>query len=245
MRLRCCVIWPIRCPTCAPRRCCDPHCPLSATAISVLGPRLAQAILDSDEPAGASVSTRRMPACSACFEPRRAGWRVSTGNAADLLDAILHETAYPIEMHGPRERQARENLKKLRAMIRRAQNRGYATLARISEHSNSSRSATNRTLPSTRSSGQPDDCSCRKRPRVSIVFVVNMGRGTGGFRPAIRVADDVGAAGGQATVSIADYQSEADEDASAREKEESKRLLYVALTRGSRSAVSLGHGSGW
>jgi ATP-dependent exoDNAse (exonuclease V) beta subunit len=58
-----------------------------------------------------------------------------------------------------------------------------------------------------------------------------MGRGTGGFRPAIRVADDVGAAGGQATVSIADYQSEADEDASAREKEESKRLLYVALTR--------------
>ena len=32
-------------------------------------------------------------------------------------------------------------------------------------------------------------------------------------------------------MAIADYQSEADEDAQAREREETKRLLYVALTR--------------
>jgi superfamily I DNA/RNA helicase len=32
-------------------------------------------------------------------------------------------------------------------------------------------------------------------------------------------------------VAIADYQSESDEDAQAREREETKRLLYVALTR--------------
>ena len=61
-----------------------------------------------------------------------------------------------------------------------------------------------------------------------IVFVVNMGRGTGGPRAPIRVADD---AGGEPSVAIADYQSEADEDAQAREREETKRLLYVALTR--------------
>src|SRR5207302_1191856 len=60
-----------------------------------------------------------------------------------------------------------------------------------------------------------------------IVFVVNMGRGTGGFRAPIRVADT----GGEASVAIADYQSESDEDAQAREREETKRLLYVALTR--------------
>jgi hypothetical protein len=42
------------------------------------------------------------------------------------------------------------------------------------------------------------------------------------------VTDD---AGGEASVAIADYQSEADEDVAAREREESKRLLYVALTR--------------
>ena len=61
-----------------------------------------------------------------------------------------------------------------------------------------------------------------------VVFLVNLGRGTGGVRAPIRVAAD---AGGEASVAIADYQSEADEDAQAREREENKRLLYVALTR--------------
>ena len=32
-------------------------------------------------------------------------------------------------------------------------------------------------------------------------------------------------------MAIADYQSESDDDAQAREREETKRLLYVALTR--------------
>ena len=36
---------------------------------------------------------------------------------------------------------------------------------------------------------------------------------------------------GEPSVAIADYQSEADEDAQARDREETKRLLYVALTR--------------
>ena len=36
---------------------------------------------------------------------------------------------------------------------------------------------------------------------------------------------------GDASVAIADYQSEADEDSTARDREETKRLLYVALTR--------------
>jgi hypothetical protein len=55
-----------------------------------------------------------------------------------------------------------------------------------------------------------------------------MGRGTGGVRAPIRVAAD---ADGRASVAVADYQSEADEDTQAREREETKRLLYVALTR--------------
>jgi len=38
-------------------------------------------------------------------------------------------------------------------------------------------------------------------------------------------------AAGESSVAIADYQSEADEDARARDREETKRLLYVALTR--------------
>src|SRR5205085_10910753 len=56
----------------------------------------------------------------------------------------------------------------------------------------------------------------------------NMSRGTGAGRAPIRVTED---STGEAAVAIADYQSEADEDAQAKEREESKRLLYVALTR--------------
>jgi ATP-dependent helicase/nuclease subunit A len=62
-----------------------------------------------------------------------------------------------------------------------------------------------------------------------VVFVVNLARGTGGFRDPIRVV----AAAGEDDVSVAvgDFRSDADEDAAARDAEESKRLLYVALTR--------------
>ena len=62
-----------------------------------------------------------------------------------------------------------------------------------------------------------------------VVFVVNLSRGTGGRRHAIRVVSD--AESGQAWLSVGDFQSEADEDAKAKDREETKRLLYVALTR--------------
>src|SRR5204863_900593 len=61
-----------------------------------------------------------------------------------------------------------------------------------------------------------------------IVFVANMARGTNMVRGPIRLsmgAEDL------PSVSVADYQSEADEDAQARDREETRRLLYVALTR--------------
>ena len=91
-----------------------------------------------------------------------------------------------------------------------------------------------RTLAVARSLGMPTagvkghQSPAAKGLEVPIAFVVNMGRGTGGPRAPIRVTDD---AGGDASVAIADYQSEADEDAQARDREETKRLLYVALTR--------------
>jgi ATP-dependent helicase/nuclease subunit A len=189
------------------------------------------ALLDPEPPASLaplSDEDRRVLERIRGVVPRWLGW-VDRLTPSALLDAVLRETTYVFETHGSRRRQARENLKKLGGMIRRAQNRGYATLERIAEHlerlavgdeSNAAIDAIDAVSLMT--------VHAAKGLEFPIVFVVNMGRGTGGVRPPIRVADT---AAGEASVAIADYQSEADEDAQARDREESKRLLYVALTR--------------
>ena len=204
---------------------------VSDTAVASLGGAAAEAILsETPHPQAAAFADedRRVFDLLRIAAPR---WLSAVDRLApaELLDAVLEETAYPIELRGSRRRQARENLKKLRGMIRRAQNRGYATLARIADHlerlavgdeSNAAIDALDAVSLMT--------VHAAKGLEFPVVFVVNMGRGTGGPRAPIRVSAD---AEGEASVAIADYQSEADEDARLRDREETKRLLYVALTR--------------
>jgi ATP-dependent helicase/nuclease subunit A len=204
---------------------------LSDRGIAILAPHLPHAILAPEPPAAVEAldtEDRSILDLLRQSMPRWVAW-VDRITPSELLDAVLRETAYAYELRGSRRRQARENLKKLRSMIRRAQNRGYATLARIAEHldrlalgdeSNAAIDAVDAVSLMT--------VHAAKGLEFPIVFVVNMGRGTGGIRPPIRVGSD---AAGEPSVAVGDYQSEADEDASAREREESKRLLYVALTR--------------
>ncbi|MBS1816481.1 MAG: UvrD-helicase domain-containing protein [Acidobacteria bacterium] len=193
--------------------------PALADALTSAAPPTACAALDEDD--------RRMLTSVREALPR---WLSLVDRLApsELLSVVLAETAHAFELRGARYRQARENLKKLRAMVRRYQNRGYATLARLADHidqlavgdeSNAAIDAEDAVSLMT--------VHASKGLEFPIVFVVNMGRGTGNMRAPIRVAE----VKGEPSVAIADYQSEADEDTVAREREETKRLLYVALTR--------------
>ncbi len=127
-------------------------------------------------------------------------------------------------------------------MVARFQNRGYATLARVADHldelavgdeSNAAIDAVDAVSLMT--------VHAAKGLEFPVVFVVNLGRGTGGARAPIRVS---AGSGGEPSVAIADYQSEADEDAlGARTRGDEAAAVRRADAR-ARSALSVGDGPG-
>ena len=203
---------------------------MSDEALRVLAPHLADVLRNS---CLSEVTSKLDPADAAALTAASASsarWLslVDRMPPAELLDLIFEESAYTLELRGPRLAQARENLKKMRALIRRIQNRGYATMARIAAHldrlavgdeANAAIDAVDAVSLMT--------VHAAKGLEFPVVFVVNLSRGTGNWRDPIRVA----AGPSEPSVAVGDFQSAADEDDAARDREETKRLLYVALTR--------------
>ena len=168
----------------------------------------------------------------ALARPSLARWRALVDRIppAELLDVILEESAYAMELRGSRVAYARENLKKIRSLVRRIQNRGYATLARIANHIDRLAVADEpNAVIDALDAVNLMTIHAAKGLEFPVVFIVNLARGTGNRRDAIRIAGD--AAGEAISVAVGDYRSDADEDETARDREETKRLLYVALTR--------------
>jgi ATP-dependent helicase/nuclease subunit A len=148
---------------------------------------------------------------------------------AELLDRILDETGYPFELGGARRRQAWENLKKFRALVRRIQNSGYATLPRLTEHllSLTGGDESNAVVEALDSVNLMT-VHAAKGLEFPIVFVVNLAKGASGPPKPVRVSVDTHE---EPSVSVGPFISDTDEAERERERHETRRLLYVAVTR--------------
>jgi ATP-dependent exoDNAse (exonuclease V) beta subunit len=217
---------------------------LSDEALTQLSPGLAAALT---APGAPDAVARLHPPDQARLEIARAAladWLplVDCLPPSDVLDRVLTDSAYVVELAGPQARQALENLKKVRGLVRRMQNRGYATLGRVVDHfaelvaggdeSNAIVDAVDAVNLMT--------THAAKGLEFPVVCLANMHRGSGGSPDPIRVmparpeptpAADPSGPPGEPAVAIGEHQDEADADADRREAEESKRLLYVAMTR--------------
>jgi len=198
---------------------------LSDEALSRLAPRLAAALTDETPPSldGLRDDDRRALERARASVPR---WiaQVDRVPPADLIEAILPETAYAYELRGPRFAQAWENVKKMRGLIRRIQNRGYATLARIADHLDSLTAGdeSNAVLEALDAVNLMT-VHAAKGLEFPIVFLVNLAKGATGPPKPVRLAGE--------EVAVGPFVSDTDEEEKLREREETKRLLYVALTR--------------
>ncbi|CAN5804692.1 UvrD-helicase domain-containing protein [soil metagenome] len=203
---------------------------VSDAALAALAPSLASAITDGppdhltlDEEDARVLNHLRahLPACLALVD------RIPP---ADLFEQILPDLAYAYEIRGRRRQQAWENLKKMRGLIRRIQNRGYATLTRIADHIDalSAGDESNAVLEAIDAVNLMT-VHASKGLEFPIVFVVNMARGATGFPRPIKVIADGEA--DEPSVSVSPFVSELDALEREREQHETRRLLYVATTR--------------
>jgi ATP-dependent helicase/nuclease subunit A len=204
---------------------------ISDAALAQLAPGLADALIDAAPPARIDRLDAEDRLVLEHVRAHLGSWlaRVDRVPPAELIDQILTDSAYAYELRGARRYQAWENLKKMRSLVRRIQNRGYATLARIADHIDALTAGdeSNAVLEALDAVNLMT-VHASKGLEFPVVFVVNLAKGASGPPKPIRVivsGDD------EVSVGVGPFVSEMEEADRDREKHETRRLLYVALTR--------------
>ena len=204
---------------------------LSDRALALLAGRLGDVLLDSEasaEPEPFPADDRRLLALARESVPRWVAL-VDRIPPAELLDLALDESAYDAELDRGNLRQARENVKKIRGLVRRVQNRGYATMTRVADHVDELSGDVSNAVVEAFDAVNLTTVHAAKGLEFPVVFVVDLGRGAGAAAPPVRVTAAAG--DGRPSVSVWPYRTAADRDRGLADREENKRLLYVAATR--------------
>lgn len=201
---------------------------LSDRALTMLAPGFSMALLGSEEPSAALEE----PDAGLLATARRsvARWLDLSRQlpAGELIDIIVSESAYIRELRGQRLEQARENLKKVRALVRRVENRGYATLDRLASYFETLRAGDDsNAIVQAAGAVNLMTIHAAKGLEFPIVFVVNLQASGRGRSDAFTFVED--GPGGQPGLTFG--TSEVTELEDRREAEELRRLLYVAMTR--------------
>ncbi len=145
----------------------------------------------------------------------------------ELVDLVIRESAYVFEAAGPRLSQARENIKKVRSLLRRVESRGYATLGRLAGYFETLRAGDeSNAIVDASGCVQLMTIHAAKGLESPIVFVVNI---HAGWRGQSQVSVIERGADGESEVAFGPTPSTKLEE--ERDEEESRRLWYVAITR--------------